>query len=99
LAETLSLAFILNSARNAHMVHRRHENKVSAGQCYMSRYSGPLAPDRLLGDLHEDVLSLLKPVLYGDAVIALAKIQSTVFPAAIFRILIFFFIPGFVFAG
>src|SRR5208337_1847624 len=99
LAEALPLGFVLNPAGNAHAVHRRHEDEISAGQCYMRRYPGPLASDGLLGHLHENLLPLLKPILYGNAVIGMAKVRFTIFAPGIFDNPVWFGVLGSVFAG
>ena len=55
--------FVLDAARHADVVRRRHEDQMAAGQRDDRGDARALGADRLLGDLDEDLLALLEALL------------------------------------
>src|SRR5204863_629333 len=54
-------------ARDADVIHRRHEDQVPAGQGDVPGRPGALGADGLLGDLDDDLLTFLQQVLDARA--------------------------------
>ena len=63
LAAHLGAFFALDAARNADMIDSWHVDQVSARQGNVRSDSGPLGAKRLLGNLHQQFLSLLQQFL------------------------------------
>src|SRR6185369_861159 len=64
-AEPIALVGILDPAGDADVAGARHVHEVAAGQRDVGRHARALAADRLLGDLHEQLLALREPLLDG----------------------------------
>ena len=62
-AQARALLARLDLARDADVIHRRHEHEEAAGHRDVRREAGALGAERLLDDLDEDLLAFLEQVL------------------------------------
>ncbi len=62
-AQALLLLFVLDAPRDADVIDRRHEHEVASRQGDVRGDAGALGADRLLGHLHQDLLTLLQQLL------------------------------------
>ncbi len=72
----------LDLARDARVVHRRHEDKEAAGQRDVRGDARALLGDRLLGDLNENLLSGLQQLADGREIGGLHRAAATAAVAA-----------------
>ena len=61
-AQPAALVARFDLARDADVVHRRHEHQEAAGHRRVRREAGALGAERLLGDLDDDFLAFLEEV-------------------------------------
>ena len=61
--EPPTLLVLLDPARDPDVLDRRHQHEVPAGQRDVGREPRPLRADRILRDLHHDLLPLLEQIL------------------------------------
>ena len=74
------LLVLLDPARDADVIHGGHEDQMPAGQGDVRGDPGPLGADRILDDLHDDLLAFLQKVL---DVLLLAGAPLLVAPVAV----------------